>query len=386
MIDEHCPQIEALDLFGFLPDNTSTGDVFRRLMPRLKKLSLGLERKRIVDLFVDQKTATIEMPKLTELMLREYCDFEELTDERLKQSLLGSPHIRRIEFKKFHICADVWELLPAYLPSCQELSFNGCHAHENAPDILTEWHKFKSLTALHIQSCYGFPTEQVLTSFAVNEVSLKNLSFVMPDYLRMNGSFVFEYITPLKQLETVTFGRSMPDIDIQRLASCLDKLMEINFDCYRITTNEIKQLLRRSDRTFELSIRIQTECLGSSDDPKNDCDEIAELLRARPAMKFKVEITERFFAVSVILRRNYSILATVLNVLFPHIHRFLTFSKTIRPNGLKENDEHGSTMLHLEYWRRCYAYGWMFISSATLLNQNRFFYLFGLTIHYFFYT
>lgn len=116
--------------------------------------------------------------------------------------------------------------------------------------------------------------------------------------MEVNERFVLKYISPLKQLQTITFHEGFFDMDFQRFFRSLDKLSEIIFECYFITINVIKKILRRIVQPLDVSIRIRVKCWISSDFSNSDFDEITDLLRPCPEIKFVVEITDRLSLVS----------------------------------------------------------------------------------------
>lgn len=289
---KHCPRIETLNMRGARWNACLEEDI-RRLWPQLKEIELDLEQCSIGDLFIgdfpmekleircssDWETVVIKMPKLIELSLKAdlYC----MTERPLKQILSENPQLRKVKFEGFIFTIAGLELLPRYLPNCEEITFVSCKVDLKNPATLTERSEFKSLTTLHIGRGCRLPTGQILTS----AVHVKTLSLPKG----VNDSFVLQYIIPLRQLETITFSGDLPDINMYRLTRRLDNLSEIIFKPTLTTADAIKKLLRQIVQPLDLSIRIETKYLDENVG-KNDCDEITDLLQSCPGIKLMVVI------------------------------------------------------------------------------------------------
>lgn len=132
---------------------------------------------------------------------------------------------------------------------------------------------------------------------ALGNVQLQLLSFHLgTDVI---DKYVFECLAPLKHLETVVirfrYELELAPINIYNLVQDLDKLSEMIFVLAEISTTWIKHFLRQIIQPLKLSIRFQTCFFAVSED---DCNEIANLLKAHPDMRFRVEIINGKLSVS----------------------------------------------------------------------------------------
>lgn len=305
MCAEYCTNIERLHL-SVESFSARSKKAIRDLMPRLKQLTLcfkqecsmgdlfvgdwPLEKMELIGFdFVDWETSTIEMPNLIELHLDGSDEELYQTKKHIEQILSRNPQIRKIKLKGFLISAFILNLIPTYLTDCEEIILHHCSVDGDDMGTLAKCHQLKSLTALNIIS-YDLvdSTKEILTSLATNNAPLKSLTMVQEEG-DINDNYVDEYIAPFDQLETVTFNYHSSNFNILRLAENLNNLSEITFKCWEITASQIKEFIQRISGPLDLSIRIQPYRL-ECDVAKGDLNEITELLRTCPGIRFKVEL------------------------------------------------------------------------------------------------
>lgn len=340
MCVEHCPIIETLNLRGVHLNACIEKDI-RCLLPRLKILTLDLiEPCALGDLFVgdwplekleidglpDWDTVKIKMPKLIELYVlstKKIFDTRDYITERFpKQCLSGNPQIRKLTFKNYCFRANVFDLLPAYLPCCKEIAFSFCRVDENERHkcTWTEWHKLNSITALQLYS-FNIPTREIMTTLAMNKVPLKSLRIYIDE--TEADRFAFEHITPFKQLEKIIFDVFSLDININRLTRRLDNLSEVIMNCIVLNSEKMQTIskwLRQIERPLNFSIEIRARCMPAYI-PRSEFDEITDLLRARPGIDFRLTLGKYVDCVCIIFITTYRIFALLKICLFPRIHR-----------------------------------------------------------------
>lgn len=213
MCAHYCTKIEALQLkvdqWNAFMDNS-----LRRALPHLKQLKLrfiSYERSTFGDIFVGDwplevleleglcgtyyTSLTIKLPNLIELHLRGCRD---LSEQVLNQCLLPNPQIRKCELQHEHISASAVNLLPTYLPKCEELAITDYYGRSDAAIALSEWRKFKLLKSLRLEGFTSSTYENILTTLALGEVPLQVLSLRIYD-----ENHLVEYITKLRNLRTV---------------------------------------------------------------------------------------------------------------------------------------------------------------------------------------
>lgn len=310
MCIEHCTKITALSMYGCCWPPGLESDV-RRLLPRLKKLEIRftcVDRCPVEDFFIgdlpleavhlyaniDWPALTIKLPKLHRLAL--HGDFV-LSEQLIQQCALESPQIHEIEFIPRSISASGLSRLPTYLPSCHKLKLI-CGADVDATASFVEWQHFNSLKSLELAlNCVAI--EKILTSLAMGEVPLRVLALCSRPW--STDDDLFKLMTPFQHVEQIKFHNLMTSdtaIDIHRLAQSLKVLSEVTFSsCDRLTTNRIQSFLRRIVKPLRLSVRIKPY-IHPLKMPEEDCKEINELVKARPEMKFTVEIPEANLKVS----------------------------------------------------------------------------------------
>lgn len=305
MCVEYCPKIECIDLI--CPKwNAGLSNELRRLLPRLKQLRLDMlldEPWAPNDLFVgdwqlevlelrvniDWTAITIQLPKLTQLLLR---DSDELTEEIINQCILGNPQLCKLALNQFSINASILNRFPTYLPNLQELAFNGCVGDLYVQPTLPDWHRFQTLKSLHLGWNDDFSAEIILAALIAGEVALENLALRVID-----DNLLTEYITALNHLKTLRFDDGdVAALDIYRFARDMSELSVIVLNHWQISIEWIKEFLRRFAQPLTLPIRVQPRYRFKMS--KDHCNEINELLRAHPGMDFTVEIANGSLDVS----------------------------------------------------------------------------------------
>lgn len=297
MCVEHCPNIEDLQF---------TGDKwaicmeysFHSILPRLKKLSLNFPDMEIEDLLVgdwplevlslsgnfDWGKIIIKLPKLNQLHLE---GRRSLTEDVFKQCILMCPQIRKLVVNECTIKTSILDMLPTHLPDCEELEFRRCNLATDGNAVnVCEWHRFKSLKALHLNWYGKISKEEILKSLIAGEVPLKSLSIRIDD-----DNYFLDHIIQLKHLEKIDFEcKNTTAIDTHRLKDNLTKLSEITFSGYDITVDRIKDYLRQVAPPPGLSLRFQRSYPYELFVSTNDCEEISSLIQQFAGMDFMVEM------------------------------------------------------------------------------------------------
>lgn len=343
MLAVFCKNFEELHLGSVQWTTNMKTDLLHRL-PHLKKLDISLADVGscdISDMFVgdwplqvlmlrlDESMVTIRLPKLIELNLRN----GDLTDQLFQRCLLGNPQIRKMQFELFTVTTSLLHRLPPYLPSCEELGFIGCT--ENTFDTLFDWQIFTSLKSLILECNSTELTIHFLTSLAAFDIPLQYLSVELS--IMLTGNFLYNYIRPLKHIETLKLDNAFEDITtitINQLTRTMTKLRKIIFVDCSVEPDEIKDFLRINTQPIELSILIQPAISFAIS--MEDSIEITSLLKAHPAMDFHLEIG----AVSIEVRKfDFSYLVIFAAQICLHIviikKKSLDFGFLQAPNSVR---------------------------------------------------
>lgn len=304
MCAEHCEKIETLHL-EVRRWNVTFSNELRRLLPKLKELTLCLNRharNTIGDLLadnwplevlvlggnIDWRTTEIELPRLKKFKL--LGNTQTLTEQALNQCLFKNPQLQNVEFNGYYMNIFVLSKLPALLPNCHQLKFKHCYAFPKF--TLPTWQQFNSLRSIHFDWNNGM-SENIIESLV--DVPLQALSLAFSEYYEDDiYKIALESLPRLKSLEMITFRTDLRGdldrIDVYELTQKLANLSTIIFDDYG-TVKEIKRVFQQLVQPLKLTIQFQPSAIFFKI-TKEDCDDINNLLCARPETKLTVTLCE----------------------------------------------------------------------------------------------
>lgn len=316
MCAAHCTKIKIFRFDGY-KWNASIENSIRRMMPCLEWLGLcmsGIEPWAMGDLFVgnwplmvlqlqasiDWTTTAIQLPNLRGLYL--IGGGSSIKEQFFKRTLLKNPQIIKVGLYNYSISASMFNILPTYLPNCEELILD-CRvgSMDEMGYRLTGWDECKALKSLVLPPLSAMPSEDIFNILAVNEVPLEVLSLQM--HARLNEQYLIEYISQLRFLKTIKFHYAIDahhdiDFDICRWA-----WREVVFSGIGIRINRIKDRLRGIVQPLKITIQPSDLFYISN----NDCDEITDILEVCPEIGLRIEISRTNLIVS-----NFHFLSIVL--------------------------------------------------------------------------